>query len=271
MKFQYLRKTFDIESISSDDHILKTITKNKCFYELDLLEYMRLVVKRNSEQNTIAIDVGANIGNHSIFMRSFLANHLIAIEPNTIVLPFLHRNLSQNISDYSVYECALGEHVGSGRIAMPTNAKNNIGMARVMVDDNIGGIEITTLDKIVDTWEQSNDISGCINVIKIDVEGMELGVLKGAEMTIRKHKPSIFAEAATARDLCQLNNYLQTIGYNKISVWGATPVYHFAYSPGPQYILRARIAEYFTRLRRKIARFRTSLTKKISGLGAWRS
>src|SRR3989338_10130702 len=98
MKFKYRHKLFDVEGVSQEDHIYKEIIKNRSFYEIDLLEYMYLINKCLHKENTIAIDVGANIGNHSIFFQSFLTDHVISVEPNPNVLPILEKNLNQNIS-----------------------------------------------------------------------------------------------------------------------------------------------------------------------------
>lgn len=242
-------KLFDIEALSPDDHIYKIITRTNSFYERDLLDYMRLLLRHTNRLNTIAIDVGANIGNHAIFFQTFLADYLIAIEPNPKILPLLRRNLSQNINNYSIYECAVGESDGTGMIVMPKDAPDKTGMAKVVIDYNNGTIPITTIDSIVNKWEADNNYYCTISIIKIDVEGMELAVLKGAEKAILKHKPHIFVEAATTQEFCSLNNYLQSLGYRKLSRWAATPVYHFAFKPAFTTILNAHRAYVLLNIR----------------------
>src|SRR5690606_32927844 len=127
MQFTYRTKTFDIQGVSQEDHIYKTISETLCFYEKDLLEYIYTVVGTQPPQ-TLAVDVGANIGNHSIFFASFLTDHLIAIEPNPQVLPVLNKNLSHNIQNYQIYECAVGEATGTGTLMMPEDITDNAGM-----------------------------------------------------------------------------------------------------------------------------------------------
>jgi protein O-GlcNAc transferase len=247
MEFTYRKKAFDIEGLSPDEHIIRIITRTSSFYERDLLEYMYLMTKHCNKSNTVAIDVGANIGNHSIFMRSFLANHLIAIEPNTKILPILHRNLAHNIDNFSISECALGESAGTGKIIMPMESTGNIGMAKVVMDGNDGTLEITTLDSIVEKWEKEQNVPAQVSIIKIDVEGMELAVLKGAEKTIRNNKPHIFVEAESAQELSELNNYLQPFGYKKLSRLSKTPVYHFAFNPNISLIYKAHLTAFLSR------------------------
>ncbi len=256
MKFTYKTKAFDVNGVTEDDYIFNFIKRTSNFYELDLLEYMFLMIDR-SKKNTLAIDVGANIGNHSLFIKSFLADYLIAIEPNPDVLPVLQSNLRNNINDFTIYKCAVGENEGTGEMTMPENADNNIGMAKVVCDDSSSGaVKISTIDTLVDEWKGTYNNYDCnISLIKIDVEGMELSVLKGAQKTIEKHRPHIFAEAATLDEYHKLNNHLEKMGYKKLSIWAATPVYHFAYKPSFIQISKARFAEF--------SRSASSIKKKI--------
>lgn len=263
MQFEYKSKSFDIEGISQDDHIFRSIVRSGAFYEIDLLEYMYWVSQfwHFDESRVLIIDVGANIGNHTIFMRSFIADHLIAIEPNSKVIPLLRRNLSTNIDNYTVCECAVGQNEGLGEIAMPDNANNNVGMARVMSSSNGGDVKILTLDSVIGSWQQEQNTRFNVSLIKIDVEGMELDVLKGAEKTIKKYKPHLFVEAATNEEFQILNDYLCHLGYRKLSRWAVTPVYHFAHNPTMSLILRVR----YIQLLNKIHKLKVRLTRRFTG------
>lgn len=253
-------KSFDIEGASHDDHIFRTIIKNRSFYEEPLLRYMLSCMNFSRKKNTLTIDVGANIGNHSIFMRSFLSDFLIAIEPNPKVLPLLQRNLSKNIDNYTIFDYAVGEAECVATIDIPDDVKNNVGMAKVSFDGSGEKINVKTLDSIFDQWKKTQNKSHTISAIKIDVEGMELSVLKGAKIIIANHKPDIFAEAATTEEYKKLNNYLTELGYRKLSKWGATPVYHFAYKPTLLQIAATKGAEIF----QKIRRLKLGLSRQLS-------
>jgi len=84
------------------------------------LDYMYSLPKSSykGKNKILAIDVSANMGNHSIFMGSFLSDHLIAIEPNPEVLLILWRNLAKNITDYTIYDGAAGKVNGRASIAV---------------------------------------------------------------------------------------------------------------------------------------------------------
>lgn len=265
MKFTFRNQLFDIEGVSEEEFIYKIICSTKSFYEDDLLKYMDSFLKNKPKQNSLAIDVGANIGNHSIFMRSFLAEHLIAIEPNPKVLPILKRNLSENIKGYTLFECGVGETNGLANIAVPEGSKHNEGMAKVSFEGKGEEIKIVTLDSLLDQWQADQNQVGKmqdanVTVMKIDVEGMELSVLKGAQKLISKHKPSIFAEAATNDELLKLNGFLIPLGYKKISRWAGTPVYHFVFNPSSSEIVKAKVAQSIRMVQRIFGRIRRTVT-----------
>lgn len=263
MQFEYRSKTFDIEGISQNDHIYKCITQSDTFYEIDLLEYIyRIKTFFPSKKNkNIVVDIGANIGNHSIFFSSFIADHLIAIEPNPDVLSTLRRNLSKNVSNYTLCEYAVGEKEGRGTIDVPKNIDNNIGAARIDQQQK-GDIEISTLDSVFSSLEKNESNLISVSLIKIDVEGMEPQVLKGAEKTILEYKPHIFAEAATKEEFKRIYNYLQSLGYRKLAGhWAATPVYHFAYNP----TLSLLVTSYYMQLRRVTEKIKRRLTRRLKG------
>lgn len=240
MKFQHLRKEFEINGVSNDDHIYKCITQSGTFYEVDLLEYMRALKPflRRGNNRIAAADIGANIGNHSIYMASFIADRLISIEPNPAVLPILRDNLMRNSGNYSIYACAVGDKEGRGNIFVPKAMEGNIGAARIEESSAVGEIQISTLDSILEGWLEEDKHLCSISLIKLDVEGMEPMALKGAQNTIKAFKPHIFAEAATLSDLENIKSVLTPLGYKVMpGKWAATPVYHFAHQPSGSLLL----------------------------------
>lgn len=260
MQFQYRSREFDIAGYSEDDYIYRQIRHAGRFYETDLLEYIssiRPFIFRKGGEN-IAVDIGANIGNHSIFLGTFVTDHLIAIEPNPDVLPCLRRNLSKNLSRYTLFECAVGDAEGRGTICVPHHMHSNVGAARVEAG-NAGGIRISTLDSLLVAWAKKSALPSCVILIKIDVEGMELPVLKGSEQTIRRDKPHIFAEAASRTEFDKINAYLRSLGYRRMpGHWAATPVYHFA----PRFSLALLACACSSQIRRMASMVQTRMRQR---------
>jgi len=214
-----------------------------------------------SNQTTFAVDVGANIGNHSIYFQSFVCNHLIAIEPNKKVLPILHNNLKKNIKNFIIYECAVAETAGKANVVLAEENQDNIGMATLSfdIDESKDAVNVTTIDAIVNDYLQKTKEAIQLTFIKIDVEGMELSVLKGSTNTLDKYKPDIFAEAATREEYLSLYAYLKPRGYIKLGVWATTPVYHFSYKP--KFATRLKAATYTAF--KKINRIKIRINKLI--------
>ena len=63
MQFEYRSKLFDIEGVSQNDHIYKSITQSGNFYEIDLLDYIYHLKPfiYSTKYRNIILDVGANI------------------------------------------------------------------------------------------------------------------------------------------------------------------------------------------------------------------
>jgi FkbM family methyltransferase len=208
------------------DHIAKLLKKTGTFYEIDLLKYMQSIKGYLPAGETI--DVGANIGNHTIFLAEFVRPPVTAYEPSPKVLPLLKDNLSNNGIDATVVELGLGANQGFGQVEIVDQA--NIGNTRVIPGQ--GDTPITTLDDECRGKE--------VALIKVDVEGMEIQVLQGAVETLKRCKPHLFLEAATKAHLKELREFLEPLGYRPVVRWAYTPVWHFVVDPPKDLIRKAR-------------------------------
>lgn len=125
-----------------------------------------------------AIDVGAHIG---FWSRDLTARFetVHAFEPSARYRPFLTRNAPKAI----IHPCALGETDGAASLAFPPG---NSGAAFIAV--SIAGEETIEVKRLDDfTFDH-------VDYIKLDCEGFELPALKGAQATIRLHRPTISLE-----------------------------------------------------------------------------
>ncbi|MDA0323744.1 MAG: FkbM family methyltransferase [Verrucomicrobia bacterium] len=272
MTFVYRKKAFEFHGVSSGDSIQSAIGRNRTFYEVDLLEYLFSLRAYLGRANSVAVDVGANIGNHAVFFRTFLTDHVICVEPNPSVLPVLEQNLRKNIHGFDIVPCALGASEGSGSLVLPADHADDAGMARIDRHDEAGTIGIRPLDAVLSEWSQrqSNDMVPVM--IKIDVEGMELEVLKGAGDTIARYHPHLLLEAATDADYAALSDHLGGMGYQALARWARTPVYHFAWRPTPELMRAAQRAKWTGRiLDLTVRRLRRWLIRLAPGAGNNRS
>jgi len=108
------------------------------------------------------VDVGANLGRHVVLL-DHLSAHVDAVEPNPALLPNLRRTVA-GLKHTTLHECALGDHTGS--------------ISRVVPEDHstahVGGAGSTPLRRLDDL------VHGPIALMKVDVEGFEAPVFRGA-------------------------------------------------------------------------------------------
>jgi len=228
----YKGKTFTVHACSTDDFIYRSITRSGTFYEIDLLEHIKASVRREPGL-TVAADIGANIGNHAIFLGNFVADHIIAVEANPQVSRTLAQNLNANLNGYTVVNQALAERHGDITLVIPEATSGNSGMAFVDETGTRSGLTIksTTFDRAFAEWSKNNPQPYRLSIIKMDIEGMELKALKGALETIKTHQPEIFVEAATNQTFQSISELLSPLAYHPVHSSAATPVIHFTYRP----------------------------------------
>lgn len=241
--FLHRGRRFSLGGYSVSDHLFRAVAARGGFYEGDLLEYIRFVTAGERVSGSVAVDVGANIGNHSVYFGAFVSDLVLAVEPNPEVLSVLRTNLASNVDNVILYECAVGEADAFGRVVMPDTAVENIGMARIAVSDaTADAVPVRTVDGLLADLRRGRPAAGRVLLMKIDVEGMELAVLRGARDTLARDWPHLFVEARSPVELDALRSYLGGLGYVVLSRWATTPVYHFAWQP--RLALRLRAAAY---------------------------
>lgn len=251
VSFTLYNKEINIQGFSEKDWIYKTINRTKNFYELDLLQYIKYVLR---EKKGGMLDIGANIGNHSVFFGSYISNKIICFEPNPKVSPILKRNLLINRINNKLYELGLGDKEGYAEIKIPDGHENNVGAARLMTANMTpAAIHVVTLDSLLPKIKEYLEKDSLL-AIKMDVEGMEPNVLNGGRSTINFYKPEIFVEVSDVNQMQRINPILVEMGYKKIVSYAATPVWHYSHKSKLTLINILRIKSYIflDKLSRKI-------------------
>ena len=90
------------------------------------------LIPNEVEKRTIYSVLSKPVQRWEFFFGKFLAEHVVAIEPQPALVPILARNLRVNdIPHASLMACAAGAHVGVGQLCPPEGAVKNVGHTRV--------------------------------------------------------------------------------------------------------------------------------------------
>jgi FkbM family methyltransferase len=218
-----------LEGHDTADKIAYVIRTQKTFWEIDQLEYIAMVGPRGG----IYLDVGSNIGNHAVFFGRFCADHVVAIEPNPRLHPILQRNIDANAlgERTTVVPVGISDTEAVGAMALRDEHHGNIGASHIISGPAAAAavgehVTLRRLDDLIAELAPSSS-SLPITFLKIDVEGMELGVLRSATTLLRDHRPQIFIELITEDALDRATSLLREFGYTSVNALGSPPSYHF--------------------------------------------
>jgi FkbM family methyltransferase len=176
------------------------------------------VIRRHLRSHSTFVDIGANIGMHSIRANEgeFWDCSVLAIEADQATFLSLEANVVANskVEQIELHHAALWSSVTTieWHGDQLEHGHNHASVAPLKTD---GTMVSKTLDAILANVPDTRSIS----VIKLDVEGAELEVLKGAERTLRFKKPALVIEiddahlAKNGSNGDQIRSYLRSLGY----------------------------------------------------------
>ncbi len=176
------------------------------WYESEMLGYIRSLHLRGNY-----VDIGANIGNHSVFFATnTAADRVFSFEPieqprNTLNKFIELNNLWTKITAIP-YACS--DHNGE------------VNVVESVERDPTGSFPCRKLDDVVDVP---------VSLIKIDIEGAEVFALRGATQILSRDKPRMFIEVHDERHMKEVMGVIGPLGYKPTGrVWNASPTYEFA-------------------------------------------
>lgn len=211
MKFIYNNREYDFESYEQNDYLYNWLDNSKTFYEITLLEKLRDIVPAG-----IFIDLGANIGNHSVyFATQCKCQHIICVEPETHMAEVLERNLkANNISNYQIIKKAITDFTGKVKLS-------EVKDSTCKVVANSGDTECATIDELF------GDLKG-ITLLKMDIEWQEVNAIKHADKFLKNNNPIIAVELVDTEIFNQFNAIIKDYGYKTNGVnYATTPTYIF--------------------------------------------
>lgn len=161
------------------DLISSQIFNRDKFYEQEDLE----ASMKYLGEGDVVLDCGANIGNHSVFWAKICGCKVIAFEPFDKNYDLLVKNNEVNDCGIDVRKTLLSDK--SRRFSCVSSDRNQ--GATVYEENENGEFSSKALDDVVDS-------SLMVKVMKVDVEGEELNVLKGSIGIIERCHPILFVE-----------------------------------------------------------------------------
>ena len=177
-------------------------------------KFMHKYFKKYSDKNKIALDIGANIGTHTIYLSDYF-KEVYAFEPQKNIFTILESNVKLNNSTNIItHNFGLGDLNKKEKMdSYDVNSFVNQGSIGI---DKTGYSNGETIHiKILDEMNLDN-----IKFIKIDVEGYEYNVLKGSKKTIEKSRPFIIIEIniKSIKNYFNILNFFKEINYKLIRI-----------------------------------------------------
>lgn len=218
-EFLFLDREVTISGYQGD-YVFETINSTHRFYEDDLLNFLAHIDFNGSD----IIDVGANLGNHTVNLALVNENStVVSIEPFEENIKLLNSNVEKNgISDQvTIVKSAAGDSVESLQISHID--ASNLGAIKVEPTSLVEN-QLTVRQIRLDDLSKHRDVG----LIKIDVEGFEANVLRGARELIGKHRPVIVTEAHSPVAYRTLARLLSDYDYVPLAIRGKSDNYIWA-------------------------------------------
>lgn len=216
-EFMYRGKKIKFYLPDRDDTIQKKIIKTRNFYEVLMLED----IKRKIPPNSVFVDAGANIGNHTIYFSNICdAKKIYSFEPRKDLCKVMIRNLEINkaIDNVELYGCALGD--GLYKVDINIKNKKKLAMSHAgqstKITTNVYPMDYALFDRVRK-----------IHLIKIDVGGVEMEVLNGSKKIIQRDSPVLYIQTYTDAKYRDIFEFLSYYRYQLVGQYNIPPSYVF--------------------------------------------
>lgn len=206
------------------DYQYRQVRRYGRFYEFRFLRYIAAVGRARNFRT--CFDIGTCFGNHAVYFGRIMGCHVECFEPNRALLDVIAHNLVAAGVPPHVHDIALSAGESSGALAI---AEGNLGASRLVLGEG-GDTRVVALDTY---WVQA--ALPPPDFIKIDTEGFECAILRGAHRLCAETSPDIFIEIARENE-ADTTQLLSSMGYARVASFARN--HHFS--------------------------------KKISGAGRWR-
>lgn len=191
------------------------------FYEEGMLKFIeQRWIDKMKPSGPMVVDVGACIGNHTLFFAKCMHAVVYAFEPVKANIDLMERNLLINLVRGLVVLIKMGAGSSRKYVKFQPDTTGNSGMGKIS-PDGCDIIDLVPIDEVISP-------SHTVDIIKIDVEGYNIPVLEGARHTIVQDHPEIYIECQTPAELQEVEDFLIPLDYKRWhQPFNATPTYFF--------------------------------------------
>jgi FkbM family methyltransferase len=216
MKSETVIKKIGSRELEMDSsHLLPQYLEQYKLYDR-ALPYIGKILKDIDGYLTV-IDIGANIGDTVALMSEKASGKYLCVEGDPKFLPFLKNNIKKIMeSEIEISENYCSDEDSESE-QLQVESQN--GTAKLVTSKDKTGVKIQL--KRLDTIIKENPTFEKSNLLKIDTDGFEINILKGAFGFLKKAKPAVHIEftpdfyKSLNQDPIELINVLVKLGYRK--------------------------------------------------------
>lgn len=204
-------------SIDKSDFVQRRYLTGEGSSEDDFIECISQEMK---EANGDFVDVGANVGFYSLLFASISSGSVFAFEPLNYNINSLQKNCELNgFNNISIFSYGISNqreystiHYYPFNKGAAGNSTSHTGLSFLKKSQKVKFERMDTVKELSDK----------ISLIKIDVEGHELNVIKGSKKTIQTQQPDLFIEIHPkmldnlGQSVAELTEYLFELGCTSI-------------------------------------------------------
>jgi FkbM family methyltransferase len=181
-------------------------------HDLEVKSFYEELIKKSKSQLCF-FDIGANYGTHSLLFLS-QGMKVVSFEPNPECEPIFNRFLHINSLAGQWEKVGIGESKSVADLVFPKSDTWNGSLNENYQNDLADANEITRIRVEIISVDEFVSIHNIIpDIIKIDTEGYELNVLKGARNTLLNAHPAIVFESNKASERSALFKELRSSSY----------------------------------------------------------
>lgn len=181
------------------------------------------------------VDAGANFGHYALVAANIAgaAGLVVAFEPHPAVFPLLADNVRlQEHGNIIAEQAGLAEQ--RGMLEITTDRDNPGGHSFIESNVRTRGDGIAAPLRALDEYLAGNGRADRrLALLKIDVQGFEMRVLRGAAATIARHRPIVFCEVTPDALLAAGDSHQALLDFFATRNYVARPIGHHAGAPIP--------------------------------------